>query len=118
MDMNLAYFDATLKHLESKGFLIQTKLDEHRPNGELVFQRKTAQCNLGDDCSFSFEALSYPHGHDVFYLEIIKMGRMRSFSFPLDSWKYHPARIEFKYRDDPESGLGLALTLDLSEASA
>jgi hypothetical protein len=114
MEMNLAYFDATIKHLESKGFSIQITADEHRTGDELVFQRKSARCDLGDDCSLSFEALAYSNGHENFYLEIIKMGRMRGFSFPLDSWKYHPNRIEFKYRDDPESGLGLALTLDLS----
>jgi hypothetical protein len=114
MDMNLAYYEATLVHLASKGFVIQSKSDDHHNSGQLVFHRKTARCDHPDDCSLSFEALSYPDGHDDFYLEIIKMGRMRSFSFPLDSWKYHANRIEFKYRDDPETGLGLALTIDLT----
>lgn len=110
----MAYFEATLKHLESKGFAVEASSDDHRENDALVFRRKTAHCVLADDCKFSFEALAYATGNTVFYLELLKVGRVRSFSFPLDSWKFHPNRIEFKYRDDPETGLGLALTFDLA----
>jgi hypothetical protein len=117
MEMNLAYYEATLAHLQSKGFTIEALLDVKQSQGELVFNRKRVDCRLGDDCQLAFEALSYSDGHVDFYLEIIQMGRMKSFSFPLDSWKYHPNRIEFKYRDDPATGLGLAITLDLSQTS-
>ncbi len=110
----MAYFEATLTHLQSKGINIELKLDEHQDQGSRVFTRKRADCKLGDDCSFVLEALQYEDGHEDFFLELLKIGRIRSFSFPLDSWKYHPSRIEFKYRDDPATGLGLALTLDLN----
>jgi hypothetical protein len=116
VEMNLAYFEATLVHLQTKGFVIQTQSDDHEQQGNLVFRRTTARCERGSDCCLSFETLSYANGDERFYLEIVKMGRMRGFSFPLDSWKYHANRIEFKYRDDPETGLGLALTIDLSDA--
>jgi hypothetical protein len=113
MEMNLAYFEATLSHLQAKGFTVQSHSDAHEQQGDLVYHRKTARCELGSECCLSFEALTYSNGDERFYLEIVKVGRMRGFSFPLDSWKYHANRIEFKYRDDPETGLGLALTLDL-----
>jgi len=113
MEMNLDYFEATLSHLQSKGFTVRIELDDHCANGELVFSRKRARCDLDETCRLSLEALSYLNGREDFFLEIIKMGRMRSFSFPLDSWKFHADRIEFKFRDDPETGLGLALTVDL-----
>jgi hypothetical protein len=114
MEMNLAYYEATIAHLQSKGFVIESKHDVQQAQGELAFDRTSNACTKGEDCCFSFEALSYPDGREDFYLEIQKVGRMRSFSFPLDSWKYHPNRIEFKYRDDPATGLGLAITLDLT----
>lgn len=117
MEMNLAYFEATLAHLQSKGMAVSAKVDEQQTHDTKVFTRKSARCQMGDECSFTFEALSYSDGHVDFFLEIIRIGRMRSFSFPLDSWKYHPNRIEFKYRDDPATGLGLALTLDLTSTA-
>jgi len=113
MEMSVAYFDATLLHLQSKGVAVKEKLDRHEAAGVLVFERKTAHCSFCSDDVLILEALSYAAGQQVFYLEIVKCGRMKSFSFPLDSWKFHADRIEFKFRDDPETGLGLALTLDL-----
>jgi hypothetical protein len=112
MEMSKAYFEATLQHLQSKGFSIEPAQDEHFDQDRLVFSRVRAVCVLDPQCQFAFEALSYADGHETFFLELLKIGRARSFSFPLDSWKYHPKRIEFKYRDDPETGLGLAITID------
>jgi hypothetical protein len=115
MEMNLAYFEATLNHLKKSKFSVETVDDFHQKNNELIFERKKALCRLGDECAFDFEALQYRNGRLDFYLQILKIGRVKSFSFPLDSWKYHANRIEFKYRDDPQTGLGLALTIDLTD---
>jgi hypothetical protein len=114
MEMNTAYFEATLKFLETKGYVLKQQLDEYVEEQGVVFSRVRVDCHFADDCRFIFEMLLYAQGHEDFFLEILKIGRMRSFSFPLDSWKYHPNRIEFKFRDDPATGLGLALTLDLT----
>lgn len=114
MEMNTAYFEATLKHLQGKGFAVDVQFDEQQDQGRRVFARRRANCQLDGDCNFILEALVYEDGHEDFFLELLKIARVRSFSFPLDSWKYHANRIEFKYRDDPATGLGLALTLDLS----
>lgn len=114
MEMNTAYFEATLNFLETKGYALKKQLDEHIEEQGVVFSRVRVDCHLADDCRFIFEMLRYTQGQEDFFLEILKIGRMRSFSFPLDSWKYHPNRIEFKFRDDPATGLGLALTLDLT----
>jgi hypothetical protein len=113
MEMSRAYFEATLKYFESKAFAIQCTSETKEQDGQLFFTRMRADCILDDHCSFVFESLIYPDGHEEFFLEIKRMGRMRSFSFPLDSWKYHANRVEFKYRDDPATGLGLSLTIDL-----
>jgi hypothetical protein len=115
MEMNMAYYEATLDYFRKKQFSVDITEDTHAPNGDVVFHRKRAQCRLDDECAFIFEVLSYSTGRLDFYLELLKVGRVRSFSFPLDSWKFHPNRIEFKYRDDPETGLGLALTFDMAE---
>ena len=114
MEMTKAYYEATLNHLQGKGFSIESVLDEHIEKGVVVFNRQRSKCQLDEQCQFLFEAIFYTDGHDDFFLQIVKLGRGRSFSFPLDSWKYHPNRIEFKYRDDPATGLGLAITIDLT----
>lgn len=114
MEMTKAYYEATLHHLQVKGFTVESVFDEQREKDSLIFDRQRAQCQLDEHCRFIFEAIFYPEGHDDFFLEIIQLGRARSFSFPLDSWKYHANRIEFKYRDDPATGLGLAITIDFA----
>jgi hypothetical protein len=114
MEMTKAYYEATLNHLQSKGFTVQSVIDEHIEKDAVVFNRQRSSCQLDEHCQFVFEAIFYTDGHHDFFLEIVKLGRGRSFSFPLDSWKYHANRIEFKYRDDPETGLGLAITIDLT----
>jgi hypothetical protein len=114
MEMTKAYYEATLDHLQAKGFTVESVFDEQREKDSLVFHRQRATCQLDAHCRFIFEAIFYTQGQEDFFLEILQLGRARSFSFPLDSWKYHANRIEFKYRDDPETGLGLAITLDLT----
>jgi hypothetical protein len=115
MEMNMAYFRATLERMSGAGFEVATESDTHTDQGSLVFTRTKALCSKGEACRLNFESLEYAAGQVDFYLEILAMGRMRSFSFPLDSWKHHADRIEFKYRADPQTGLGLALTMSLKE---
>jgi hypothetical protein len=60
------------------------------------------------------ELVERPGEHERYFLEIIRFHGLRSFSFPLDSWKFKGTSLELKYYALPDSGLGLALTLDLS----
>jgi hypothetical protein len=55
----------------------------------------------------------YPNGEEAYYLEVVRIGAMHGFSFPLDSWKFRPATVEFKYYLHPDTGLGLSFFLNL-----
>ncbi len=59
------------------------------------------------------EALEYPDGTAAFYLALIDYHGLSTSSFPLDSWKLWPERIEFKFYTHPESGQGLTFTIKL-----
>lgn len=114
MQMSAAYMAQTMVHLRSAGFGV-TELDAPKLRDEqLVFQRTRYTCRRPPDVDLVIEVITYPDGKEAYFLEIRKMGPMRCFSFPLDSWKFRTMAIEFKYSLDPATGLGLSFVLDLT----
>jgi len=86
--------------------------DKHRDE-TLVFERWHWTLTRGDTECFELEALRYPNGAESFFLQLVRFHGMRTFSFPLDSWKLWPDRIEFRYYTHPETGQGLTFILAL-----
>lgn len=114
MQMSAAYMAQTVEHLRSAGFGV-TEIDAPKLRDEqLVFQRSRYICCRPPDVDLVLEVITYPDGKETYFLEMRKVGPMRCFSFPLDSWKFRPMAIEFKYGIEPTSGLGLSFVLDLT----
>ena len=67
---------------------------------------------------FVLEWVSHPSEGDRYFLQMVSFHGLRSFSFPLDSWKVRAASIELKYYTVAESGLGLSLTLALDQVAS
>ena len=112
MEMSAAYLRQTVEHLKSNGYTVNESEDSRERGGQRVFERTKFCCQKGEN-SFVLELIEYPDGTEAYYLEILRMGSIRSTSFPLDSWKYRPQLVEFKYCIEPRSGLGLSFVLDL-----
>ncbi|MFM6990134.1 MAG: hypothetical protein ACKOWD_02375 [Rhodoferax sp.] len=114
MEMTAAYMAQTVAHLKAAGFEITESTDTSSRDGATVFHRIRYQCERLPDCNLALEVLTYPGGRESYFLELLQMGPMHSFSFPLDSWKFRPTSVEFKYYINPQSGLGLAFALNLA----
>jgi hypothetical protein len=68
----------------------------------------------GDAERLVLEVVDHPVEGHRYFMEIARFHGMRSFSFPLDSWKVRPTTIELKYYALADSGLGLSLTIDMA----
>lgn len=97
--------------LVDAGFHAVVERDDKRRDGTLVYERVRWTLTRGEHEELELEALSYPDGTESFFLRLVRFHGMRTHSFPLDSWKLWPERIEFKYYVHPETGQGLAFTL-------
>lgn len=113
--MTAAYMAQTAAHLKAAGFELAQSEETRVRDGATVFHRTRYQCKREPDVDLVLEVLTYPDGRENYFLELLKVGPLQSFSFPLDSWKYRPDSVEFKYYINPESGLGLSFKLDLTK---
>ncbi len=113
MKMSAAYLAQTVAHLEKAGYQITETSDTKESNGAVAFHRTSYRCHKAQAAALVLELLLYPDGREAYYLEILQAGVLRSLSFPLDSWKFRPTLVEFKYYIHPNSGLGLSFILDL-----
>jgi hypothetical protein len=113
MKMSALYMSQTADHLRSAGYTIEHTTEVKKTGESVAFERQRYRCCHGSDATFIMEALTYPDGIETYYMEITKIGSLRSFSFPLDSWKFRKSTVEFKYYIHPETGLGLSFILDL-----
>lgn len=112
--MSDVYLGETAAFLESKGYQKETRSsiygspeDPEHANSVQHILRK------GDEEHFILEVVTHPSAPDRYFLEICKFHTMRSQSFPLDSWKHFPDRVEFKYYVLDEAGLGLSFILSV-----
>lgn len=115
MKMSALYMSQTADHLRSAGYTIEHSTDLKKTGESVAFDRQRYRCTHGSEVNFIMEALIYPDGLESYYMEITKIGNLRSFSFPLDSWKFRKSTVEFKYYIHPQTGLGLSFILDLIE---
>jgi hypothetical protein len=118
MEMTAAYMRQAAEFLTSRGFALA---EEHAELGEIDGAKCTSTrfvLTRGAHEHLVLELVEHPKEEARYFLEITRFHGLRSFSFPLDSWKFRGASIEFKYYALPDSGLGLALTLDLSDPAA
>ncbi len=111
--MSADYLAKTIAHLESAGYAVTTEHDAPQRDTITLFNRTRYHCQRNAQDHLVLELLVYPNRAEAYYLEIVRMGAMHSFSFPLDSWKFRPASIEFKYYLHPDTGLGLSFFLTL-----
>jgi hypothetical protein len=114
MKMSAAYLEETVAHLAQAGYAVTKSTDTKKTGEQVAFERTRYECSKAPDSNFVLEVLAYWNGSEAYYMELVRAGPIRSFSFPLDSWKYRPSSVEFKYYIHPASGLGLSFILDLS----
>jgi hypothetical protein len=116
MEMSPDYLNKAALAFETNGFALtrsEAVLGE-LPEGPC---RSTKyDLRRGDAEHFVLEWVAHPTEGDRYFLEIVGFHGLRSFSFPLDSWKVRPTSIELKYYTVAESGLGLSLTFALDHA--
>jgi len=105
MEMSADYMAQTVEHLQSHGYRVTEGKDKTDRDGQLVFNRTKYSCESAD-AELVLEVICYADGREAYFMEIVRMGAMSSFSFPLDSWKFRPETVEFKYYVHPETGLG------------
>jgi hypothetical protein len=114
MEMTAAYMRKAAEFLVERGF----SLAEERSELGEVEGGKCGSLRFvltrGPDEHLVLELVEHPGEGERYFLELVRFHGLRSFSFPLDSWKFRGTSIELKYYALPDSGLGLALTLDLA----
>lgn len=125
MEMSSAYMATTAEHLKSQGWSLA---DEHNcmtlGGGVLGSDGQAAQSIIHGyrlraerSAELLLETVESPTpdgGRLVrFYLEIVDYFGLRSSSYELDSWKFFPDRVEFKYKCDSETSLGPSFTISL-----
>lgn len=113
MDMSPDYMAATVAHLEARGWRAERAHERRERDGTLRFTADRYRLYRGDDEVLELEALTYPDGVHTYHLAVERYHGCTSTSFPLDSWKHRPDRVEFKYYTHPETGLGLSLVIGL-----
>lgn len=117
MKMSGAYMLETVRHFESRGFMLTTDADTRRTkDGTLLFERQRYTLKRPFE-AITLETLTYPDGRETFYLEF-GWHAASFYSFQLDSWKHRADRVEFKFQPSNETGEGLALTVWLRQQAS
>ena len=108
MEMSIEYMQETAEAMKNAGFTLvedENRYGESGPVGRLFRLKR------GHQASFVLEALPTVDGRTQFYLAIESYHGLQSPSFPLDSWKHHKDRFEFKYLADLSTGRGLSFVI-------
>ncbi|MEL6341242.1 MAG: hypothetical protein AAFQ65_15160 [Myxococcota bacterium] len=109
MDMSHDYVRRTVEALSERGFSVDPR--EKRYESDEI-EGPNSQCfdlRLGDAIHWTLETVFLGEGEERYFLEVHRYYGMRGYSYPLDSWKFFPDRIEFKYEVNPESSMGPSL---------
>jgi hypothetical protein len=111
MEMTCQYMNETAQAFRHAGFRLQEAEVHYGSDGHVGRQFRLSR---GLHVSLVLEALETNHAGAQFYLSIVQYHGLSSPSFPLDSWKHHPDRVEFKYLADPSTGQGLTFVVPLA----
>ncbi len=112
MEMSADYMRQTAEHMAAKGYALEVERDEKERDGQRIFVRDRYALTRNDNEHFILECITYPDGQEKYFIEVKRYHSIYTFSFPLDSWKHRPDRVEFKYYALPETGLGLSFILN------
>jgi hypothetical protein len=114
MEMTTQYMKETAEAFREAGFKLEEADLRYGCDGPVAQQFRLTR---GAGVSLVMEALETTHEEPQFYLSILQYHGLSSPSFPLDSWKHHQDRVEFKYLADPSTGRGLTFVVLLSDKS-
>ena len=116
MDMSAEYMSESVQAMASKGYQLTSSTEAHEPHDERIqtdtHVLRRFDSTLKVEQELILESIKYRDQSERYYLEIKKYHGLRSFSFPLDSWRHFDDRIEFKYYVLTTSGLGLSFIVD------
>ena len=111
MKMSPEYLEETARHLASAGFQIEQTNTDY---GDDVLG--TTFLLTRPDESVELEHVLHPDGSTRYYFALDFHG-LKARSFPLDTWRHWPDRVEFKLRVHPDLGSGFAFTIALPDGS-
>lgn len=98
----------TVNYLVSRGYALHEEKASYGSPAAAEGEKYYLQWS---DSYFVLETVTHQTTGESYFLEIKNHFGMRCTSFPLDSWKFFPNRLEFKFYAQPESGLGLSFVL-------
>jgi len=107
MDMSRQWMQETAEAVEAAGWRVvcSEKDDE-------AFHRVRYDIHGGDREHLVLECLTYPEGEERYWLQLVGWHGLRCHPFPLDSWKFRDAFVEFKFLVEPVTGMGLSFMMD------
>jgi len=111
MEMSTEYMAKAVELLEKHGFVSERSV--RQIDGEPDITATSFRLVRGDAEELVLEHITYPDRPTAYYLQLVRFHGLRSFSFPLDSWKFRDHSIELKYYALPDTGLALSLTFEL-----
>ncbi len=117
MEMTPAYMAETAEFLRGEGYALS--IDEQTYGAGAHAPKATCYTvQRGPALHLVLETVHDVDGGVRYFLEIVRYFGLRSYSFPLDSWKHFPDRVEFKFIPKDATGLGLSFTVDLADVPA
>lgn len=96
--------------MAENGFRLET-IREQQLSGKGLQIDSVRYLLTASEQKFILEVISYPDSKARYFLKIEQYYGLSSYSFELDSWKYHLSHIEFRYYTNPETGGALTLKL-------
>lgn len=113
MEMSPQYMQETAEALSQRGYSL--KAYRRHIDDEPRHPVDTYELTRDGREHIILECVLHPEVPASYHLELRKYYALSSFSFPIDSWKLRPDRIEFKFYSKDDTGLGLSLTLQVPE---
>lgn len=111
--MSPGYLKEAADWFADRGYVVREEAERFEPDD------KGRRCDVvryrmqKADERWALECVSHPSAPFRYFLEIENYGALQSPSFPLDSWRLHPDRIELKLGVDAETALGHSFVLRL-----
>ena len=111
MEMSVEYMKKAVELFQKHGFTAEPSV--RQIDGSPDIEATSYRLTRGEHEELVLEHVTYTEQPTAYYLQLVRFHGMRSFSFPLDSWKIREHSIELKYYALPDTGLALSITLEL-----